>query len=676
MDLEAKLSSKRDLIIDDEVAQRQRLLLIVNSLDRLYHSPRLGNKHNPLDELFYILLSLRTTWWSFERVYLGFRRHFWPWKNLLTADTREIAFVLKEAGFSNVRAKTFKNIAKKLQADFGRVTLAPLKKMSKEEAKAYLLSLPGIGVKTARCVMMYSLGHDVLPVDTHTHRLARRIGVIPNGTNPTAVHRALDRVVPSGKAYALHTNFVAHGRAVCLDRSPKCEECAVFHVCDYGKELGQTKRTPAPYLPAQTPKSNDLRGGSNTKSGRWNVVSLFSGALGIDLGLIRSGFDLRMCVEICEDACATIRANTDFQLWQEDIKHIKDHLLNEVVHRARLRKGREIDVLSGGPPCQSFSTHGRRRAIRDERGRLIFDFLDIVKELQPKTFLLENVRGLLSVAVRHRPLAERGNAHPPLEDDELPGSLFNKVLEKISNAGYRADCFVLNAVNHGAPQIRERVLIFGNRYGLVATPPQPSFSDDPDPGQEPFRTLGWALNGFSERQPLFHSFSERKRRYLQMIPPGGNWRWLPEDVQRESMGRAFFASGGRSGWWRKLSFDYPCPTIMTSPTHASTCMCHPEELRPLSVDECSRIQGFPPGWKFIGSATSQYTQVGNATPVVLGEVAGAVLSDLLTRGMRKGWKTPRAVPDNQVVHVRPHVRTRRWYADGQPLSPTPYHKKG
>lgn len=161
-------------------------------------------------------------------------------------------------------------------------------------------------------------------------------------------------------------------------------------------------------------------------------------------------------------------------------------------------------------------------------------------------------------------------------------------------------------------------------------------------------------------------FSPRKKKYLSMIPPGSNWRSLPEHVQKESMGKAWFAKGGRSGWWRRLTFDLPCPTLVTMPNHASTSLCHPTETRALSIREYARIQEFPDEWEFSGKVSEQYAQVGNAVPVRLGRVAGEVIAQSLDTLAKKAWKPYPAAPASyRVVYVQSHVRTRQWYKAGE-----------
>ncbi len=114
-----------------------------------------------------------------------------------------------------------------------------------------------------------------------------------------------------------------------------------------------------------------------------------------------------------------------------------------------------------------------------------------------------------------------------------------------------------------------------------------------------------------------------------MVPPGGNWRSLTEEMQKESMGKSWYLKGGRSAYWRKLSFGFPSPTVVTMPNHAGTSMCHPSELRAISVGEAAAIQEFPKEWIFQGTTTAKFRQIGNAVPVRLGQVAGSVIMEFI-----------------------------------------------
>ena len=327
---------------------------------------------------------------------------------------------------------------------------------------------------------------------------------------------------------------------------------------------------------------------------RYSTISVFSGAGGMDIGFHHSDrFDLLACVEKEEVFAQTLTANRDagrFGSLETRIYQgpIEDQDPVQVMADCGLKPG-ELDALIGGPPCQTFSTAGRRKTTQDPRGMLLWEYLRWVEVFRPRFFVMENVRGLLSAATDHRPIALRPDkGGKPLQPSEEPGSVVQLWLDDLAKAtdgAYRVDCFEVNAVNYGAPQLRERVLFFGNRVNQVVDFPEPthhnpyrassqaSLLDDGDE-RPPFRTLGEALDVANPAEEVL-DFSPRKKSFLAMVPEGGNWRTLPVAVQQESMGRAWHAKGGRSGWWRRLSRDLPCPTIVTMPNHASTSMCHP-----------------------------------------------------------------------------------------------------
>jgi DNA (cytosine-5)-methyltransferase 1 len=291
----------------------------------------------------------------------------------------------------------------------------------------------------------------------------------------------------------------------------------------------------------------------------------------------------------------------------------------------------------------------------------------MVDELQPLAFVMENVRGLHSMALR--PSGDVVDAKAD-RDATTHGSLLRKIFQEFEAIGYRVDCFVVNAVNYGAPQLRERVICVGNRFNLESGFPAPRHSNRPKDGLPPFKTLGEAIaNGFVDPDPDCMDFSPRKLRYLAMVPPGGNWRSLPEEIQEEAMGKQYYLKGGRSSTWRKLSFEFPCPTIQTMPNHAATSMCHPTELRALTVGECAAIQEFPPEWHFHGTVTEKMRQIGNAVPVRLGAVVGEAVNDLLSRITDLGSTEPQGQPiPCRTLHLRPHVRTRSFWRNGEALA--------
>lgn len=412
----------------------------------------------------------------------------------------------------------------------------------------------------------------------------------------------------------------------------------------------------------------------------YKVVSLFSGAMGLDLGLEQTGrFNVLACIEKEPAYCQTIRANQERGLLRKDIKifecDIERFSPHEFLKKMEIEP-EQIDLLVGGPPCQSFSTAGRRGTVQDPRGSLLWQYLKWIEVLKPKFFLMENVRGLLSAALRHRALAERPNkGGAPLEWDELPGSVvrsFAEDLQRKTAGRYHMDCFEVNAVNYGAPQLRERAFFIGNRFNSVLDFPEPTHGNPNsidslfDQKLLPWRTLGDAIREIKDDDPTLMDFSPRKKTFLTKVPPGSNWRSLSINDQQDSMGRAWHAKGGRSGWWRRLSYDLPCPTLMTMPNHASTSLCHPEKVRALTLREYACVQEFPLNWHFSGTPSEQYAQVGNAVPVRLGHVAGELIAKELDNLASRNWQShSRDNQDYRVVYVQAHIRTRQWFKAGK-----------
>jgi DNA (cytosine-5)-methyltransferase 1 len=186
------------------------------------------------------------------------------------------------------------------------------------------------------------------------------------------------------------------------------------------------------------------------------------------------------------------------------------------------------------------------------------------------------------------------------------------------------------------------------------------------PVLQPWSTLRDAIGDLSETAPEILDFSPRKKHFLAMIPAGSNWRSLPESLQKESMGKVWSAKGGRSGWWRKLTFDLPCPTLLTMPNHAGTSLCHPTELRALTLREYARIQEFPDDWEFEGTVAERYAQIGNAVPVRLGKIAGEIIAEGLDALGKSDWKVQKAATEPyRTIYVQSHVRTRQWFKHGK-----------
>jgi DNA (cytosine-5)-methyltransferase 1 len=366
------------------------------------------------------------------------------------------------------------------------------------------------------------------------------------------------------------------------------------------------------------------------------AISLFSGALGLDLGIEKAGFEIRVAVECDPWAVATIRKNRP-GLPVID-KRIEDVTTREILEAAGLEPG-EATILIGGPCCQSFSTAGRRHSIGDPRGKLFRQFLRVVNEARPRFFIMENVRGILSAAVKHRPLDERGPGFPILEPAEEFGSAFTRIASALQRTGYFTVFDLLNAADFGVPQRRERLFFIGSRDGELIQIPKATHSKKGGDGLRTWSTLRKALRGLRDPNPLHPDIIPSKRDYMRLIPPGGNWRDLPKRMQEKAIGSAYKSWGGRSGFLRRLAWDETPPAVTTAVSGSATLMCHPRKLRPLSLRECKRLQQFPDSWKFEGGIGSVFVQVGNAVPVGLGHVLG----NSVMRAMKDRARTPKGV---------------------------------
>ncbi len=388
------------------------------------------------------------------------------------------------------------------------------------------------------------------------------------------------------------------------------------------------------------------------------VLSVFSGAGGLDLGLEAAGWKVVAQLELNDDCVGTLRACATRSPHPAEVIHSPIEAVEpeELRRRLGLKKG-DLGLLAGGPPCQPFTTTGLRQAIQDRRASSAFPtYLRYVAAFLPHTLLMENVDGMLSAALQHRPLNERGKAHRPLQWEERKASFLHWLLTQLTSLGYSVTWGVLEAADHGVPQLRQRAVLLGVRGDEPCYLPRPTHGRD---GLPPYRTLRDALSGVIERgavQPL----SKRKFDVFRLVPPGGNWRDLPEALQQETMGAAYEAAGGKSGWWRRLAWNEPAPTILGMPDHSSTGLIHPDEVRCLSVNECAAIQTFPDDHTFAGSSRSQYQQIGNAVPPRLGEQIGLKLAAYL-HGERE---VPPGPPPWRQASANRRIGTHGWALRG------------
>lgn len=319
----------------------------------------------------------------------------------------------------------------------------------------------------------------------------------------------------------------------------------------------------------------------------YGVIELFAGTGGTALGLENAGLVHKLLVENDKNCVATLKKNKPkWKVAFEDVRKVDF-------------KGIKADIVQGGFPCQAFSYAGKGLGFGDTRGTLFFEFLRCVKEVKPKIAMGENVRGL----VRHD-----------------KGRTLTTMVTELEKAGYKVMWKVLRAQYLDVPQKRERLVIIGIRNDLDIPFIFPKERDYTISMKEALKNCPKS-NG--------QEYPEKKRRVLAMVPPGGYWKDLPLDVQKDYMAGSFFLGGGKTGMARRLSWDEPSLTLTCAPAQKQTERCHPEETRPLNIREYARIQTFPDGWNFVGSISSQYKQIGNAVPVNLAYHMGKCLIAML-----------------------------------------------
>ncbi len=337
-------------------------------------------------------------------------------------------------------------------------------------------------------------------------------------------------------------------------------------------------------------------------------ISLFSGAMGLDLGLIQAGIDIQIGQDFEPSCIETMRVNGHPGILGDIRKLSSGDLLSAV----GMKPG-EPFLICGGPPCQPFSTAGKRLGINDPRGSLFLDFVRMIEEIRPRFFVMENVKGLMS---------------SPLKDSkgqDTKKKVLDVILEEFNSLGYKTVYGVLDAVNYGVPQFRERFLLVGSRDNEPIFLPVPTHFHIHQNEAYRWRTLKWAIQDLEDSCGECAEFSGSRLKYLQMVPEGGNWKSLPPVILKEAMGGAYASGGGKVGFYRRLAYSQPSPTVVTSPVQKATMMCHPRQDRPLSVAEYARLQQFPDDWIFTGTTAEKYRQIGNAVPVGLAKAIGEML---------------------------------------------------
>ena len=322
----------------------------------------------------------------------------------------------------------------------------------------------------------------------------------------------------------------------------------------------------------------------------YKVLELFAGAGGLAVGMEKAGLKCVALNEIDKHACETLRTNRpNWNVYEGDIKNFSFFSYHN-----------QVDVVTGGFPCQAFSYAGKRLGFEDARGTLFYEFARVVKEVNPPICIGENVKGLLS------------------HDN---GKTLQGMISILDEIGYNVvPVEVLKAINYKVPQKRERLILVGTRKDIDVKYEYP----------KPYKKI-YNLKDALKKGDLFDTnvpksygakYPESKKNVLDLVPPKGYWRDLPLEIQKDFMGASFYLGGGKTGMARRIGWDEPCLTLTCSPAQKQTERCHPDETRPFTVREYARIQTFPDNWHFSGPISQQYKQIGNAVPVNLGREIG------------------------------------------------------
>ena len=363
-------------------------------------------------------------------------------------------------------------------------------------------------------------------------------------------------------------------------------------------------------------------------SGNPNIVALsfFSGAMGLDYGIEKAGIHPLLASEIDPNARKTILLNRpNIGL----IGDINNYSASEIRKFANISENQEIDLIIGGPPCQAFSTAGQRKSFQDRRGNVFLTFLDRILELRPKFAVIENVRGILSAPFECEEMEKRFGFAPKTPEEKKGGALLY-ILKKLEEGGYTVTFNLYNAANYGAPQKRERVVFFCSRNGETVPYLPPTNDEFGKFGLPKWRTVRDVISDLKENEQKAMKFPEKRLKYFKMLKAGQYWKHLPQEIQYEAMGEKLKLGGGKTGFFRRVGWDEPAPTLVTDPTMPATDLCHPNKDRPLSIQEYARIQEFPDDWKFFGEMKDVYKQIGNAVPISLGYAIGKQVVKLVS----------------------------------------------
>lgn len=589
---------------------------IAELLDFSHGSPNHNNKKDPLDELIFILLSRRTRDGGYESAYNNLKKKFTGWGEVANANSSEIFPIIEHAGFGTRRSKEIIQILRTIYSTFGCYSLDKLKRWNDERVFAFLTSLEGVGPKSAYCIMMFSLGRKVFPVDTHVNRICQRLGIIDMGIDHKKAQVLLENVFPKPLRYCFHVNMVAHGRKICLPTNPLCDNCLISGFCMW-KRIG----------------NKNTLGHCKLK-----FADLFSGAGGMSLGLERVGFNLCFAIDSNFRACSTMVHNRTYL--------VSDKIINKNIENVDPRKyvGKGIKVIVAGPPCQEFSPVRKNGFGEIGRKELYIHILHFVSVIKPVFVVIENVPGMAS---------------------SLNKVYVKRVEEGLRELGYAVKSEIINSKYFGIPQNRSRLFFIARRVyrgslksaegavnrvweriylskkstfvtfrqGVSGLPKLcPGEGADILSGAERGRPSNYARKMMESSNGIIFNHIARKHNprdieAYKTMDEGDN----AIDLHKKRPDLMPYSTNNFHTKFYKIRADKTSPTIVAHLRKDANSFIHPRDSRGISPREAARLQSFPDYYRFLGTFGLQFEQIGNAVPPLLSEVIGAAIKEELVK---------------------------------------------
>jgi DNA (cytosine-5)-methyltransferase 1 len=568
---------------------------VVSRIDELleasYGSADLGNLSGVLDETVFILLSQQTRDRVYRAVFGGLRARFSRWLDVLAAPPEELERVLGPAGFGARRTAQLRALLQQVEeadqqrelgpfaTEAGDLSLEFLRSFSDGDAEEFLLGLPGIGPKSARCVLAYALERPAFAVDTHVLRIFTRLGIAGAPGRKQAHDPFQDAVAPKIR-HRLHMNLVHHGRAVCREQRPRCGDCVLVSFCATGQ------KAVAALAPEQP-----------------TAIDLFAGAGGLAQGFREAGFRISGAIEMDRPAAQTYRFNHPGTPVIE--AEITEASRASDIRRALPHLG-QPEALIAGAPCQGYSAAGNRLP-DDPRNRLFEPVARIARGLNVAVAVFENVPGVRNI---------RGQG------------FLARIIEAFQKRGYAANPQLLSAADYGVPQKRTRyIFLMHDRRRLQDPPAHPKPTHRP-----PGATGASALPETPTVEAVLAGLPQVGPGHMQEpIPVPGAEPIFNASTMDHSAPVIAKITAIRTGRgpisYRRLELGL-AHTIIAG--HRALPV-HPTLHRTISSREAASLQGFRPSYRFLGGRGTWPLQVANSVPPPLGRAIADQLLDLLSR---------------------------------------------